>query len=365
MMNWQTDVSDVHGWESIAASTGFALAAALAGMAVYWVLFYILLRLSRRAAAPLNTILIERVRGPVRILLPLLALMVVAPSLALSAESVEAFKHLFGLGIIAVIAWLFINAALAGRDIAFSRYDVETKDNLKARAVRTQLTILVKIALVVIIIIAASTMLMTFDKIRQVGVSILASAGIIGIILGFAAQRSIATLFAGLQIAFTQPIRIGDVVIVEGEWGLVEEISLTYVVVKIWDLRRLVVPVTYFLEKPFQNWTRFSADLLGTVFLYVDYTVPVEEVRQQVHKILEASDKWDRKVWGVQVTNSSERAMELRLLMSAADASQAWDLRCEVREKILAFLQKHYPESLPRLRAEFHLDPSSMTHMRM
>jgi small-conductance mechanosensitive channel len=185
-----------------------------------------------------------------------------------------------------------------------------------------------------------------------VGVSILASAGMIGIILGFAAQRSIATLFAGLQIALTQPIRIDDAVIVEGEWGRVEEITLTYVVIKIWDLRRLVVPVTYFLEKPFQNWTRVSANLLGTVFLYVDYSVPVDEVRRELQAILKVSALWDGQVGGVQVTNSSERTLELRLLMSAADSSKIFDLRCEVREKVLAFLQQNHPGSLPRVRAD-------------
>ncbi len=347
-------IFDIHTWDKIAVSGGVALGTILAGLALYRLLFYILSHLAGRVVAPLSTTLIERLRGPVRILLPLLAIMLVIPSLGFSAESNEVFKHLVGLCIIAVIAWLFINAVLAGRDIVLSRFDVSVKDNLKSRMVHTQMAILVKIALVVIVIIAAGSMLMTFDKIRHIGMSILASAGILGIILGVAAQRSIATLFAGLQIAFTQPIRIDDVVIVEGEWGWVEEITLSYVVIKIWDLRRLVVPVSHFLEKPFQNWTRVSSDLLGTVFLYVDYTVPVEEVRREVAATLRASDKWDGRVCSVQVTNCSEHTMEIRLLMSAGDSSRLADLRCEVREKILAFLQKNYPDGLPKVRAEFH-----------
>jgi small-conductance mechanosensitive channel len=342
-----------HGWPSLVRSIALAATAALAGLAAYWVLFAIIMRLARRTGAALGLALVQRLRSPVRILLPLLAVMMMVPPLAHSEPASELLKHLFSLCIIAAITWLFVNLALTGQDLVLSHFDVEIHDNLKARSVHTQLTILVKLVLVAIMVLAAGSMLMTFDKIRHVGVSILASAGMIGIILGFAAQRSIATLFAGLQIAFTQPIRLDDAVIVEGEWGWVEEITLTYVVIKIWDLRRLVVPVTYFLEKPFQNWTRVSSNLLGTVFLYVDYAVPVDKVRQELRDILQASEKWDGQVCGVQVTNCTERTLELRLLMSAADSSRTFDLRCEAREKILAFLQKNYPESLPRLRADF------------
>ena len=180
----------------------------------------------------------------------------------------------------------------------------------------------------------------------------LASAGIAGIVLGFAAQRGIATVLAGIQIAISQPIRVDDVVIIEGEWGKIEEINLTYVVVKIWDLRRLVVPVTYFLDKPFQNWTRVSADILGTVELHLDYSVPVDAVRQEFKRLVDASPLWDGKVCGVQVTGSTETTMTLRPLMSAKNASDAWDLRCHVREKLIEFLQKNYPGCLPRVRAE-------------
>jgi small-conductance mechanosensitive channel len=197
-------------------------------------------------------------------------------------------------------------------------------------------------------------MLMTFDQVRQLGTTILASAGIIGIVVGMAAQRTIGSFIAGLQIALTQPIRVDDVVIVENEWGRIEEITLTYVVVKIWDLRRLVVPITYFIEKPFQNWTRVTADILGTVYLYVDYTVPVESVREELQRILKASELWDGKVCVLQVTNTSERAVELRALMSAEDASTAWSLRCEVREKLITFVKENYPQALPKLRTEFH-----------
>jgi small-conductance mechanosensitive channel len=205
---------------------------------------------------------------------------------------------------------------------------------------------------VVVCIIALATMLMTFPRIRQLGTTILASAGIIGIVVGMAAQRTIGTFIAGLQIAFTQPIRVDDVVIVENEWGRIEEITLTYVVVKIWDLRRLIVPITYFIEKPFQNWTRVTADILGTVFIYVDHTVPIDAVREELQNILNESELWDKKVCVLQVTNTSERTIELRALVSAADASAAWSLRCEVREKLVNFIRENYPQALPKLRTE-------------
>jgi small-conductance mechanosensitive channel len=330
-------------WESIVLSIGVAFATFLAGLLIYRVLFSIFVRLASRFSAPLRSIVTERLRGPARMLFPLLAIMLVVQSLKFSAGIIEVAQHLFSLSFIAGIAWLSINATLAGRDIIISQYEIELKDNLKARMINTQLKVIVKIITVMIIIITVATMLMTFDKIRHVGMSILTSAGIIGIVVGFAGQRSIATLIAGLQIALAQPIRINDVVIVEGEWGWIEDITLTYVVVKIWDLRRLVVPVTYFLEKPFQNWTKVTVNLLGTVFLYTDHTVPVEEVRQKLHDILQNSDKWDQKAWGLQVTNSTYITMELRALMSAENSALLADLRCEVREKLLAFLADNYP----------------------
>jgi small-conductance mechanosensitive channel len=175
---------------------------------------------------------------------------------------------------------------------------------------------------------------------------------VVGIIVGFAAQRTIANLFAGFQLAMTQPIRLDDVVIVEGEWGRVEEITLTYVVIHIWDERRLIVPLSYFIEKPFQNWTRVSANLLGSVLLWVDYSLPLRETREAVRKIVEGSALWDKRFWNLVVTDANERAMQIRVLATAADSGKAWDLRCEIREKLVEFIQRNYPESLPRLRAE-------------
>lgn len=344
------------GWEGLILTCGTIFATMLIGVLLYMVLFSVLVRLARRADIPLNSILVDRMRAPARLLLPLFALMMVAPSLSLPTVLLAVTQHFFSLCLIGLITWLVINATHASRDIIISRYDIDASESFKGRAVYTQLTMIVKVILVIVVIIALATMLMTFAKIRAIGVSILASAGIMGIIVGFAAQRSLSTLLAGLQIAITQPIRINDVVIMEGEWGTIEEITLTYVVVKIWDLRRLIVPVTFFLEKSFQNWTRSTTNLLGTVFLYVDYTAPVPEIRHKLLDFLQDSQKWDGEVWGLQVTNASERVLELRAIMSAADASTAWDLRCEVREKLVSFLKENYPGSLPRMRNELLKD---------
>ena len=351
---WPPNELFIEQFETLLVSLGFLCVAALAGLLLNRFLFFVFLRLAHRAVTPLSALLVNQARRPFQLLLPLLASLLVLPSLTLPSQVIDLLKHLGSLGIIGCLTWLCITLALLGQDWVLSRFNLMAQDNLKARTVHTQLTVLVKIILAAVTVLSGAAMLMTFDRIRSVGVSIFASAGMIGIILGFAAQRSLATLFAGLQIAFTQPIRLDDVVIVEGEWGRVEEITLTYVVVKLWDLRCLVIPITYFLEKPFQNWTRASANLLGTVFLYLDYAVPVDEVRQAFAGVLQASARWDGKVSGVQVTNCSERTVELRFLMSAADAPTAFDLRCEVREGLLAYLRKHHPGSLPKARLELH-----------
>jgi small-conductance mechanosensitive channel len=289
----------------------------------------------------------------VRRALPLLAIILGAPALAVSPALAQLVQNGSSLLLIALVALVLIEVVDAAAAFVVAQHRMDVDDNLQARAVHTQVVVLRKVAVTAIGVFTLASMLMVFDSVRQFGASILASAGIAGIVIGFAAQRSIATLLAGFQIALTQPIRVDDVVIVEQEWGRIEEITLTYVVVRIWDLRRLVVPISYFIEKPFQNWTRTSADLLSTVFLYVDYTVPLERLRTELTRILEASPNWDGKVNVLQVTDAKEHTLEIRALASAADASLAWDLRCEVREKLVAFLQQHHPQSLPRLRASF------------
>lgn len=256
----------------------------------------------------------------------------------------------FGIVYTVVMAWLIINAIGGIKIYVLAKYDISTKDNLKARKIHTQLSVLERMLIAIVIIISIGIILMTIPQIRKVGVSLLASAGIAGIIIGFAAQRSIALILAGFQIAITQPIRLEDAVIVEEEWGWIEEITLTYVVVRIWDKRRLIVPITYFIEKPFQNWTRTSAEIMGTVFIHVDYGFPVGEMRKKLTEILKNTDLWDGKVNVLQVTDLNDRTLELRALVSASDSPKAWDLRVHVREELIRFVQDEYPQFLPKER---------------
>lgn len=258
--------------------------------------------------------------------------------------------HVNNIVLILSVGWLLIKFVKLGAYLLNKKLDLDVSDNLSARRKLTQLTVFQNIADTVIVIVTISIILMTFDGARAFGTSILASAGVAGIIIGFAAQKSIGMFLAGIQIAITQPISLDDVVIVEGEWGRIEEITLTYVVVKIWDERRLMLPVTYFLEKPFQNWTRSSADIMGTVFFYVGYDLPAQAIRDFVPTILKDNANWDGRVFNVQITNTNELYKELRVLVSSSDASKNWDLRTEVREKVIDFIQTNYPECFAKVR---------------
>jgi small-conductance mechanosensitive channel len=335
-------------------SAGILLAAILIAIGVHHFLFSALDRITRRTRSVIDDSIVRHSRRPAKLLLILGALFSTLPATPLPGPVEEPVQHAVGLIVIAAVAWLIIAMTGVIDDFVGSRYDVSVPDNLAARQVRTRTQVLRRVIVVIVTILAVGLMLMTFPAIRKVGTSLLASAGVAGIIVGLAARETISSLLAGLQVALTEPVRLDDVVIVEGEWGRIEEIRMTYVVVRIWDERRLVVPLSYFIEKPFQNWTRQTSQLLGTVFLYTDYTVPVEEVRQQLHRILKGTDLWDGRVWNLQVTDAAERTIQLRALMSARDASSAWDLRCHVRERLIEFLQHQYPESLPRIRAELH-----------
>jgi small-conductance mechanosensitive channel len=340
---------------SAALQLGYGVANVLA---IFWLLVRIgrvleafLLSLPNRADTEWDDVALQIAAKAARRLLPLVALILAAPALGASPELATILRNASSLVLIAVVAFILFQAVDIAAGFLLRQHRIDVRDNLQARAIHTQVLVLKKVAVAAIGVFTVASMLMVFESVRQFGASILASAGIAGVIIGFAAQRSIATLVAGFQIALTQPIRVDDVVIVENEWGRIEDITLTYVVVRIWDLRRLVVPITYFIEQPFQNWTRASADILATVFLHVDYSAPLGALRAELTRVLLQSPHWDGKVNVLQVTEAREHTLEVRALASAADASKAWDLRCEVREKLVEFLQRHHPDGLPRLRA--------------
>lgn len=294
--------------------------------------------------------LIRHLRQPVGLLVPVIAAQLLLPGLELPQAWADRFHHGLVLVNIAAIGWLLVRLTSVAEDMMHQHYLVDFKDSLGARRIRTQFQMLRRIVVITVQVLALSVMMMTFPKIRELGTGLLASAGVAGLVIGVAARPFLENLIAGVQIGLTQPIRIDDVVIVEGEWGRIAEINATHVVVRIWDDRRLIVPLNYFNTKPFQNWTWAGSELLGTAFFYVDYTFPVEVGRAELKRILDESGLWDGRAWALQVSNTTDRTVELRALMSAPDAPTAWDLRCLVRERFVAFLQERYPHCLPRTR---------------
>jgi small-conductance mechanosensitive channel len=260
--------------------------------------------------------------------------------------------HLTALCTIASLTWLATRCVKSIGDTIIEINPTTTIDNLGARRIHTQTKVLARSMNVLIILIGTGMALMTLPLLRQIGTSLLASAGVAGLIVGFAAKPVLGNLLAGLQLALSQPIRLDDVVIVENEWGQIEEITGTYVVVRIWDQRRMVVPLQWFIEHPFQNWTRTSSELLGTVTIWADYRLPVDPLRAEATRICQGAEEWDGRLCIVQVLDANERAMQLRVLVSAQDAARCFDLRCKVREGLIAYIHLHYPECLPRVRVD-------------
>jgi small-conductance mechanosensitive channel len=296
--------------------------------------------------------LVHRTRGLTRYAAVLFALSLVMPLLPLDPVATATANRIFIAGVVLLVGWIVLVATNSAADYYIRRFQIGAPDDLMARKAVTQVEVLKRMADGFIIVMAIGFALMSFDSVRQLGFSLFASAGVIGIIAGLALRPVLANFFAGLQIALTQPIRLNDVVIVEGEYGLVEEVSSTYVVIRIWDQRRLIVPLSHFIENPFQNWTRSSAELLGTVFIHVDYMIDVERIRKRGRQIVETSEFWDRRVFNVQITEAKENTLELRLLMSAADSGKLWNLRCDMRERIIEFIKNEHPDALPRRRLE-------------
>lgn len=336
-------------WHTLLLAAGKLIAPVIAGLILHQVLLRTVTAIARRRQT--DSRIVDSLRGPLRLIVPLLLLSLALPAVPEIGPAASALlRHLLGLAVIGAITWLAIALVDAATAVIINRYDVARPDNLEARRVHTQALVLERTVVVLIGLLGLAAALMTFPRIREIGASLLVSAGVAGLAIGLAARPVLENLIAGLQLAFTQPIRVDDVVIIEGEWGRVEEITATYVVVRIWDERRLIVPFSRFISQAFQNWTRRSSSILGTVFVYADYTVPVQALRDELGRLCAASELWDGRVCNLQVTNASEQTLELRALVSAADSGRAWDLRVLLREQLIEFLQRNHPDCLPRTR---------------
>jgi len=271
-----------------------------------------------------------------------------------SLPGIDFIRHLTTLLLISALTWLGLRCVRAISRTIIELHPADAPDNLHARRIQTQTKVLARTVMVVIVLVGGGAALMTLPGLRQLGSSLLASAGVAGLVVGFAAKPVLGNLLAGMQIALTQPIRLQDVVIVQNEWGHIEEITGTYVVVRIWDQRRLIVPLQWFIENPFQNWTRTTSEILGTVVIWVDYRMPLDPLRAEAERICQGAAEWDGRLCQTQVVDANERAMQVRVLVSAADAGRAWELRCRLREDLIDFIQRDYPQYLPRVRTEWH-----------
>jgi small-conductance mechanosensitive channel len=311
-------------------------------------------RLVRHTLAERNPYLFSvftQMRGVTQFALLILAMVIAIPVAPFDPNTADWLARFLLIAVICLIGWAAITGLTIAADLYLRRFQLDAADNLLARKHNTQVRVLLRSADVLVLVITLGAALMTFEPVRQYGVSLFASAGVAGIVAGLAARPVLSNLFAGVQLAMTQPIRIDDAVIVENEWGSIEEITSTYVVVRLWDWRRMIVPLTYFIEKPFQNWTRETAALIGSAFFYLDYRAPVDAIRDKLSEIVKGSKDWNGQVVNLQVTDAKQGTIELRALMSANSAGQAFNLRCEVREKMIAFLQQEYPDALPVQRA--------------
>jgi small-conductance mechanosensitive channel len=338
---------DLGSWNRVAL---VALGVVLAALVVHRLVRPLVRRVSRY-----STVLASVVRAcdrPMQVVLPVVALLVLWQFVPDDLRAIGSVEHVTAVLAILALTWLASAAVQGVAEAVITLHPSDVDDNLQARRIQTQTRVLARIGHGAIVLAGVAFVLMTFPRARQLGASMLASAGVAGLIVGIAARSVFGNLLAGLQIAMAQPIRIDDVLIVENEWGRVEEITSTYVVLRLWDERRLIVPLQWFIEHPFQNWTRRGAELLGTVLLWVDYKLPVEPIRAEARRLCEAATEWDRRVCVVQVTDANEHAMQLRVLVSSVDSGRNFDLRCKVREGLIDFIQAHHPQALPRVRAQ-------------
>ncbi|MFC6199018.1 mechanosensitive ion channel family protein [Ponticaulis profundi] len=355
-------------WDELIGSLAFdhlisalvLIGAIAVGLFIHWLVFKLLSRATRTDSESLLARVFKRMKFVTRIIAIIVAIELVMPLISVPGDWRVGLDRLVLIMLIGTTGWLVNQIVRALTEARLNKYDMDAEDNLEARKVSTRMKVLRQMMTMLIMLVTIAAMLMIFPSVRTVGVSLFASAGVAGIVIGFAARPVLANLLAGIQIALTQPIRIGDAVIMEGEWGWIEEITATYVVVKIWDWRRLIVPLTQIIEKPFQNWTRETSNIIGSAIWHLDYTAPVSKMRDRLSEILDESELWDGEVKVLQVINTSEETMEIRALMSARSSPVAWDLRCEVREKMISWLQKEYPGALPRRRGQLQIDDSKI-----
>lgn len=335
----------------MAAALG-ATAAVVVGLTLHGIFLPIVRRVL--AFSVHASTVVQYIARPTRLLVPIFGLQLVWEAQGSALPGIRYLRLVTAVLLTFAVTWTAIRAVAGFSDAVVRAHPINVTDNLAARRLQTQAHVLARVVMMVIVIIGIASALMLFPSVRQIGAGLLASAGIAGIAAGIAARPVLSNLIAGLQLALSQPIRLDDVVIIEGEWGRVEEITSTYVVLKLWDERRMVVPLQWIIENPFQNWTRTSAELLGTVLLWVDFQVPLAPLRAELKRICAGAPEWDGRLAQLQVVDASERAMQIRALVSAVDSSKAWDLRCRVREGLIEYLQRHYPEGLPRLRADLN-----------
>lgn len=330
---------------------GIVVVAAIIGVVVHWLVYRIVQRLARTTDTSLDESLIDHTRNPVRLLIVLGAIFVTLPFMEEAARDLVRQALIF-VAIVGV-GWLLVGLTVVGQDAVVRRFPSAADTDAEARQIRTQVAVLQRFGAIIIWLVALALALLTIPGVQPLAASLLAGAGVMGIVLGIAAGPLIGNLIAGIQIAFTQPIKIGDVVVIGGEWGHIGEITAAYVVVNIWDKRRLIVPLSKIVNEPVENWTRRTNELLGTVKIYADYRAPVEEIRAEFKRILDDSGIWDGEAWSILVTGASEHTITVRAMYSAPDSSVEWTLRCLVREKLIAFLQEKHPEALPTAR-EIH-----------
>jgi small-conductance mechanosensitive channel len=353
--NLQSELRAFRNALSFAPPWAVSFVLLVSAVAVAWLLHAAILVIARRILRGRRTYLLSTLsatKNPARLGLLLLALAVTLPTTPLEPETRTILARCLLLATIFLFGWIATAALEIAATIYLRKFRLNVEDNLLARKHITQIRVLVRVVDTVIILITLGFALMTFDAVRQYGVSLFASAGVAGIVAGLAARPVLSNLFAGVQLAVTQPIRIEDAVTVENEYGWVEEITSTYVVIRLWDLRRLIVPLTYFIEKPFYNWTRHAANYIGSVLLYLDYGAPVDRIRQKAAELVGQSKLASGKVTSVQVTNTRPDSIEVRILISADTAANASNLCAELREALIAFLQQEHPEALPRQRSE-------------